>query len=479
MRSQGSFGTKPNSVAVVLACVVYVAAGVAAAGQMERFVRVSPRDCRYFELDDGTPFIPNGLNMIAPYGSEREALALMETWIEKLSANGGNYIRLWLSNGFFDVEHEKSGQYDAEKARRIDAVLEMARSRGVRVKMTIEHFRTIGGGRQSWADKPLHHVSQGGPAESMDDFFAGEKSRAQFKRKLDFYRDRYGHDPAIFSWELWNEIDAASGKGYEQWTVEMLAELKNRFPKNLVVQSLGSFDNDSKRDRYRRFSLMAGNDYAQVHRYLDLGARLEVCKGPVDVLAADAVRELLSYGCGKPVILAESGAVEPGHSGPFKLYAADTAGIILHDVLFAPFFAGSAGTGQIWHWDHYVAKNDLWRHFGGFAAAVKGIDPPTEDFQPVVLEQSSLRVYGLRGRTVFIAWLRDKANTWQSELAGRQAASVIADGTLDLGAVETLADARAAAVYDPWSDKSVGAPIIRGKISLPPFSRSVVVRVYR
>jgi len=461
---------------VVIGCVVFMRAG---AGDMERFVRVSPRDARYFELDDGTPFIPNGLNMIAPYGGEEEGLALMKAWIERLSANGGNYIRLWLSNGFFDIEHEKSGQYDVGKARRIDAVLEMARRRGVRVKMTIEHFRTIGGGRQRWADKPLHHVSQGGPAESMDDFFASEASRGQFKRKLDFYAERYGSDPAIFSWELWNEIDAVSGKGYEQWTVEMLDALKKRFPKNLVVQSLGSFDNDSKRDRYRRFSLMAGNDYAQVHRYLDLGARLEVCKGPVDVLAADAVRELLSYDCRKPVILAESGAVEPGHSGPFKLYAADTAGIILHDVLFAPFFAGSAGTGQIWHWDHYVARNDLWRHFGRFAATVKGVDPAGEDFQSVVLEHPLLRVYALQGRTVLLAWLRDKANTWQSELGEQRAPSVVENAVFVPGAGERFTHAGTAIVYDPWADKTVEVSVIRGEINLPPFSRSLVVRVNR
>ena len=37
--------------------------------------------------------------------------------------------------------------------------------------------------------------------------------------------------------------------------------------------------------------------------------------------------------------------------------------MILHDVLFAPFFAGAAGAGQIWHWDEYVDKNNLWWQF--------------------------------------------------------------------------------------------------------------------
>jgi hypothetical protein len=67
------------------------------------FVRVSPRDHRYLELSDGTPYIPIGLNMISPPNAGRgedEALRGMEDWIARLSSNGGNYIRVWLSNDF-------------------------------------------------------------------------------------------------------------------------------------------------------------------------------------------------------------------------------------------------------------------------------------------------------------------------------------------------------------------------------------------
>ena len=47
------------------------------------FVRVSPRDHRYLELTDGTPYIPIGLNIVAPPYDEAdadEALRTMETW---------------------------------------------------------------------------------------------------------------------------------------------------------------------------------------------------------------------------------------------------------------------------------------------------------------------------------------------------------------------------------------------------------------
>jgi len=323
----------------------------------------------------------------------------------------------------------------------------------------------------------LHHVSRGGPAKDIDDFFQGQKSRDQFKRKLRWYADRYGNDPVVFAWELWNEMDTVRGKGYMEWTEEMLAELQRLFPENMVTQSLGSFDNDSKRPRYRRVSLMKDNDFANVHRYLDLGAALDICHGPVDVLAADAIRELQNFEPGKPILLAESGAVEPGHSGPFKLYKKDKAGIILHDILFAPFFVGAAGTGQNWHWDQYVAANNLWFQFDRFAEAVEGIDPRAEAFEPVMIDHPRLRIYVLRGRHTTLAWCRDKQKTWMTELAQSEEPKAVSDVTISAADAAGKWDGVAVSFYDPWLDKWTSGKVERGEISLPDFKRSLVIKV--
>ncbi len=452
------------------------------------YVCVSSRDARYLELSDGRAYIPIGLNMIAPPGrDEKQALAQMEDWMRKLSANGGNYIRLWLSNPFFDIEHAKSGVYDEDKAKRLDAVLALARKYNIRVKMTLEHFRHLGDGKQTWAGKPIYRVSQGGPAKDIADFFANPASREQFKRKLDWYAKRYGDDPIIFAWELWNEFDAVQDmwrpEAWKQgglaldWTREMLDALHQRFPRNLAVQSLGSFDSASKTETYRTFCLMPNNGLAQVHRYLDLGARLEVCHGPMDVLTADAVQTLLSFNSGKPVLLAESGAVEPSHSGPFKLCDKDKEGILLHDVLFAPFFAGAAGSGQCWHWDYYVAKNDLWWQFGRFAQAVKDLEPAAEGFRPIRIEHPRLRIYGLAGRRTLLAWCRDSQNTWKAELAEGKAPETLKDQSIALPQDIRPAQPASVRIYDPWSDTWSRGQVEDGKLSLPSFTRSIVFRV--
>ena len=444
----------------------------------KQFVKVSPGH-RYFELSNGEPYIPIGLNMLQAYQTKdpQKHMEQFEDWMKNLSDNGGNYIRVWLSAPFWDVEHEKSGVFDEEKAKRIDALLQLARKYNIRIKFTLEHFRYIGEGNQSWAAKSIHQVTQGGPANTMADFFDGEKSREQFKHKLKWFAKRFGDDPMVYGWELWNEINAVQGGEYVEWTRIMLQQLHSLFPKNLCMQSLGSFDTDRVRDLYRRMSTMPGNDVAQVHRYLDLGAKLDVCKGPVDVLAAEAVRELLRFNPMRPVILAESGAVEPSHSGPFKLYKADKNGMLLHDILFAPFFAGAAGPGQIWHWDAYVAPNTLWWQFGRFTEAIKGINPLTEQFEPMMIEHPRLRIYALKGKTTVLAWCRDSQNTWETELKNAIPPETLTNLTIP---VNQLSPPNGKIdVFDPWKNEWSRGNVDNGTVTLPPFQRSIVIRYNR
>ncbi|HET9279123.1 MAG TPA: hypothetical protein VFN95_13090, partial [Flavitalea sp.] len=320
----------------------------------------------------------------------------------------------------------------------------------------------------------------GGPLDSIRQYLTSSEGQQLFLNKVDFYKKRYGSDTLFFGWELWNEMNAMKGPEdsiFFDWNKKMLGEVKNRFQSNLVMQSLGSFDNDNVRPLYKKMMLLPGNEVAQVHRYLDLGARMEVCHAPMDIICSSAVEELLSYQAGKPVILAETGAVEPQHAGPSKYYPLDTAGILLHDILFAPFFSGSAGPGMSWHWESYVHKNNLWYHFQRFTEAIKGINPIEESFKVAKAETSAARVYILKGKKTTLLWLRDKMNNWESELEKGVAPGVRSGIKLNLRELGLLESPGKIEVYDPW--KNTWTRIEKGgaSITLPDFKRSIVVRL--
>ncbi len=437
------------------------------------FVQVSKRNSRYLEAV-GRSYIPIGLNLIYPpwpsaQPTPDERLAELDRWLARLAANGGNYIRIWLGDEFYDLEPQAEGNFDETHALRVERALVSCKRHNVRAKLTIEHFRSIGGGSQSWADRPIHNKLHRGSATTVAEWLAGETSRAAFRRKLEWLAKRFGARPEIYGWELWNEINAVQSGDYLAWTRAMLPELHRLFPENLALQSLGSFDGDYARKEYAALSTMPGEDVAQLHRYLDPGARLPVCHGPMDILAADAVRELLAMTPDRPVVLAESGAVEANHAGPSKLYAKDTLGTLLHDVLFAPFFAGAAGPGHIWHWDHYVEKNNIWWQFGRFSRAIAGFDPVSEAPQPEFAEAHGCRIYTLRGRRTSLIWLRDSASSWREELQDGQVPAPVHGVSLAL-------TGRTARAYDPWADRWTPLTVQSGRAALPDFTRSLVVR---
>jgi hypothetical protein len=450
------------------------------------YIEISGDNPSYFKYSDGTPYIPVGINMINPSGKYRNnpdsAISEIGRWMKNLADNGGNYIRVWLSESFWDIEDKQAGVYSEEKTERIDRFIAMARKNNLKIKITLEHFRslTLEENRQSWATKFIYHTSKGGPLDSIRQYLTSAEGQRLFLDKVDFYQKRYGSDTLFFGWELWNEMNAMSvpvDSIFFAWNEKMLGEVKKRFPQNLVMQSLGSFDSEKVRPTYKMMMLLSGNQVAQVHRYLDLGAEMAVCHMPMDIICSSAVEELISYKTGKPVMLAETGAVEPSHSGPSKFYPLDTAGILLHDILFAPFFSGSGGTGMSWHWESYVDKNNLWYHYKRFSEAVKDINPITEKFEATRSETYELRVYQLNGIKTILLWLRDKKNNWESELRDGQSPLIITGIKLDLKKLGIESSSDDIEIYDPWQDKWKNVIPEDMKITLPDFKRSLVVRI--
>ena len=82
------------------------------------FVKVSPRDSRYLELDNGKPYVPIGLNLVgSPEPQDYENV------LDTMAQNRLNYCRVWLNRGSFLVEREKSGVFDEAAAANLENFL--------------------------------------------------------------------------------------------------------------------------------------------------------------------------------------------------------------------------------------------------------------------------------------------------------------------------------------------------------------------
>jgi hypothetical protein len=178
------------------------------------------------------------------------------------------------------------------------------------------------------------------------------------------------------------------------------------------------------------------------------------------------------------MLLAEVGGVKPRHTGPIELYSQDKDGILLHDLLFAPFFSGAAGPGHAWHWDSYIDKNNLWYHFQRFNEAIKGIDPVKENFRAVTIQHHQLRIYALVGDKTTLLWCRDAANDWENEFVKGIPPAELKGLSVDVSEFIKTREIKSVKIYDPWKNVWTKGKKKSGVV-LPDFKRSVVVRIER
>jgi len=454
------------------------------------FIEISRHDSRYFATTDGASYLPIGLNLCWPPGFRLSAGAEFQStsesgtfglrayarWFQQLAAHGGNFARLWLGAAYFQVETAVAGEHDLPRFCALDAVVELARAHGIRLKFCLEFFRTFDVKRPM--HRALRHPVHGNPPPDMDTWFTDPEWQALWWRKVDALLARHGDDPVVMAWELWNEIDCCEVRDFavaRDWTERTLRAVKTAAPRNLVTNSLGSFDCEQKLVPQRAFQ-MEEMDFQQVHRYLDMGAGLPVCQTDPALASVDAIQR--ARRTDRPILLAETGAVNDTHTGPFPYYFWDNDGIIFHDVTYPPLFAGAAGSGHIWHWDEYVDQKNLLPGFAALTAAVEGIAFDQEQFVPEDWSTPECWCLVLKGRTCTLGWLRNKADRWDHVLRDGNIADAIRfpaiPDTCFGFSIENLG------LFRPWPHDAPGTVTqLDGSFVLPDFRHGVIFRADR
>jgi hypothetical protein len=216
-------------------------------------------------------------------------------------------------------------------------------------------------------------------------------------------------------------------------------------------------------------------DFQQVHRYLDQGAAIEMVRDDPVAFSIDAIRRARRPD--RPVLLAETGAVNDNHTGPFRYYRHDDDGSIFADTTFPAFFAGAAGSGHIWHWDHYVDQKDLWDGYAPLARTIEGVALDREGFRPVDLSDEKKWCLALRGESCTLLWVRNRADRWDKVLRGARPAAALEGERVDLAQIGCQG---ARVEYSGgWREELEAATVEGGVLGLPSFRRMVFVRLGR
>jgi len=417
------------------------------------FIRVSKTDPQYFEFDDGSLYYPVGQNVC--WASNYDYFA------QKIQAYGGNYLRVWLCPWNLQLEDPKEpGKYDLRTAKALDDLLDLCQRRGLAVQLVLRYH---GMQRDSW-DKNPYNTANGGPCKYAGDFFTDARAKDLHKSFLDYVVARWGHSPAIFAWELWNEVDLARADretDIVDWHRDMAAYLKRiDANRHLVTTSV------SAPGRCAGLFELPDLDFVPVHIY-----------GP-DVFTRVYESYLAYRPLRKPIFIGEfSAGTRPSDD------LEDARGIHLHAGLWLAFTTPLAGNAMPWWWDTFIDKNKLYTHWAALTRYAQGFDPRGKSFEVVrskiqVAEGVSASLQGILAPSEAYLWVYDEDRILRPDRAERP----LLPTPRPVALAGMLAGTFQVEVWDPHegkvlSQKTVSTADGTLRFALPACSRDVAVKV--
>lgn len=324
---------------------------------------IKKTNSHYLSFSNGDQYIPIGENMA---WQSNNVYRDYHKWLNALSDNQGNFIRLWHAHWGLGLEW-KDGWRDFKGLRRYhqknaayqDWLFDFCAEKGIYVMLTLQHHGQVSTQvNPEWSGNPYNSVN-GGMCHNVWDFFTDATALIHTKNRLRYIVARWGYAQSIMAWELFNEVDWMNN--YEEkdfmvttWHQEMATFLKTIDPyQHLVTTSFAEATTGIE------MWDIPDIDLTQTHFYLD-NPHLE------RALANGIQRSLLHYQ--KPTLTGEFGL---GIST--NINTLDPNGIHIHNALWGALFAGGAGTGMTWWWDSYIDTEDLYYHYAAIAKLSQNI----------------------------------------------------------------------------------------------------------
>lgn len=330
------------------------------------YVRISQRDPKFFEFDNGDPFRPTGLNM-RDGGDQAEAQKGtydFDFFFRRFAEEKLNFVRTWMCAWWAGIEWSENyhsrfdgvGRYNLYNAWRLDHALELARQHDLRLELTLNSHGQMRRDKfdAEWMYNP-YSVRNGGMVASPAMFFTSPTARALVKQRLRYIVARWGYSPHLMSFDLVNEVDLTEGYNREQvaaWHKEMATYLRNLDPwKHLVCTHICLYGNFGD-----ELWQLPEIDYIQADAYWK---RRDV--GMNECWAA-------KKGYNKPFFFIEYGPQTVSLPLPFETWQQDfRVGMWVSNLI------PSAAPGQFWYhqeWEQFK----LWRYQKGLLAFNRGED---------------------------------------------------------------------------------------------------------
>ena len=301
-----------------------------------------------FRYDDGSPFVPVGHNLGWPTTGKLST----EDQIVKMGENGLTWTRFWAANWagrnpWWPINDPSALPKELwpPALNSIASVEHACDLNGISYQLVLFNHGAFSTTVDSdWAKNPWNTVN-GGWLKSPADFFVDSEAKRRTKMWLRYAVARYGSDPNLMAFELFNEVEntdaARQGRWTEiaAWVSEMTTYIRLLDSSyNHMVTISSSLENS---DVWKPL------DYYQPHLYsADPAASIFAVAVPSD----------------RPLFFGEFGVIgeKMGRSQ-------------LRNALYTGLFANSGGAPMFWDWDEVVSAG-LYPELASAAKVVKDSD---------------------------------------------------------------------------------------------------------
>lgn len=291
-----------------------------------------------FSFTDGSIYTPMGINVAWQNSSENYV-----DYINKISAGGGNYMRMWLSDYgmslFNNVSKPDDYSLTLKKAQELDKVIESAEENGVYLQIALfnhELFQV----NKSWCNNPFNSGNNG-YLNAPSEFWSDSRAIEDTKDYIRYIMARYGYSSSVLSFELCNEITSSSGSNtkIDAWSREMAEYIKSFTCYSPLVSSSCANPADSMLDADYL-------DFINLHIYNYTSIQ-------------DIRNKVSAMGKEKPVLISEIGVDYNSIEGIINTD-------ILRQNVWSGVMSGSAGGAASWYWNTIdsMANNEGYKIFG-------------------------------------------------------------------------------------------------------------------